>query len=640
MAYNLKYYFTYYSDKDVRQPLVAPDEHLLEIRELDYADIAIEIQASESPVIINYQNVGDNKLEAFRGSEVTLNLIATEDFQLEDLYTENERQFLILDYRNGDLIGQWFIIPDGCQESFSFPPYQISINGVDGLGLLKNFAYVQPGGGIWAGKNTFLDVIFNCLNRLELDYNVLNTCCNIYEVTMLQGNYYDPLDMCYVNNARYFQADGYTPMNCQEVLLSILEEWTACIIMSEGEWWIYRPSEVAATGDLVFRRYVDGVVNYANAIVSKDLDVLLGGESEGVVLAPLFHINTDQLKMIDRPYKNASISYKYGFVTTLIDDPYFSYFDGVDFTGWQRSDPLLIIYPGTYGGVTIDQLSPPYSTSYQYLTNINGATGAIADVFVITINYYNYDSDGPMADVVLIGATTYYLNNIGQWVLTPARAINSGAYPDYTSGAFVVTSDPLPIAGDIFFKLYEARSDNTGSTSDVRVTYQKADITPVTNASEPIGEVHMAEQTNSFTFLPPMIEVFNGDNDSEQFVGGIYRQDGTTLTTLWNRRGIPESILALPYDVSKKFLRIAVEEKVRLYGAPFVRFEGSVFGYFNPLSRFTINLIEGKFMPLSLNYDLQSNICKSVLGRVSDDEIAMNYTLSNDYGETVKVTIK
>jgi hypothetical protein len=140
--------------------------------------------------------------------------------------------------------------------------------------------------------------------------------------------------------------------------------------------------------------------------------------------------------------------------------------------------------------------------------------------------------------------------------------------------------------------------------------------------------------------VPETINVFNGDSPNKMYVGAIYQDDQVTLTERWVRRGISESILAVPYEANKEFLRIAVEEKQRLYAGPFVRFEGSIFGYFNPLQRWSINLIEGYFMNLSLNYDLQQNICKAVLGRIVDDEIALDYTLVPDYGATTKVTVK
>jgi hypothetical protein len=97
----------------------------------------------------------------------------------------------------------------------------------------------------YLGKQTFIEVIQACLVRLEAPALVLNTCVNIYEDSMTQGDTYDPLDQCYVNSERYLKDDQFTPMNCEEVLRSILEEWTAVLIQSSGEWYIYRPTELA-----------------------------------------------------------------------------------------------------------------------------------------------------------------------------------------------------------------------------------------------------------------------------------------------------------------------------------------------------------------------------------------------------------
>ena len=184
MSYSQKYYFTFYSDRDTRIINGTPDEYSCDISQLDYAGSATEIQAQQNPIQINYQNTSSNKLEAIIGSEATLNLIATEDFELEDLYTENEREFLVEIFRNGTLIWSGFIIPDGCQESFTFAPYVISVNAVDGLGLLKNLSYVQNDGNFYLGKQTFIEVIQACLVRLEAPALVLNTCVNIYDITI------------------------------------------------------------------------------------------------------------------------------------------------------------------------------------------------------------------------------------------------------------------------------------------------------------------------------------------------------------------------------------------------------------------------------------------------------------------------
>jgi len=640
--YNLKYFFNYYADRDTRVLNGSSDLWDVEILQLDFADMPSEIQAAASPVIINYSNTSDNKYEAFRGSEATLNLIATDDFDLEDLYTENEIEFVVKIYRNNSLVWQGYIIPDNCQETFSFAPYVVSVNCVEGLGLLKNYSFVQDDGNLWLGRFSFLDVIYKCLNRVSPPDMELYTSVNIYEVSMLQGNYYDPLNLTFVNAERYVKEDGFTPMDCQEVLLSVLQEWTSCIIESEGAWYIFRNNEIAVSGTIAFRKYLDGMMSYDSGVVTKDLDVKLGGESEGVVLAPLFHINVDQLKMIDRPYKNASISYRYGLAQTLIGNPSLTWTPGPfgeELLSWLLSDPGLVISSDALGGTRIDQLN--LTAPYAYIYNEDPVTASEGDILVVTINYYNFYADGPRAILVLTdGIDTYYADTFGQWQTIAYYLVAQYTTP-FFEGSFVRQLDPLPITGDLTLQLFQGTDEFvTPGGSPIAITYRRADLSPVVDAEDPLGEIHTATQDNSFSFVPQTLNVFNGDGNSEQFIGVMYLDDADTLTSLWVRRGLSESVLAQPFSDEKPFLRIAVEEIVRMYASPFTKFEGSIFGYFNPLSRFSINLLDGKFVPLSLTYDTQANICKAVLATVSNTEIAQEYTLAGDYGETTKVTIK
>jgi hypothetical protein len=657
MSYNLKYYFTFYADRDTRIIDGTPDDYTCNISQLDYAGSEIEILAQQNPIQINYQNTSSNKLEPIIGSECTLNLIATENFELEDLYTENEREFLVEVYRNGGLIWSGFIIPDGCQEAFTFAPYAISVNAVDGLGLLKNLSYVQNSGDFYLGKQSFIDVINACLIRLDAPSLVLNTCVNIYDVTMTEGDAYDPMAQGFVNAERYIKDDLFTPMNCEEVLRSILEEWTAVMIQSGGEWYIYRPTELALSGDLTFRKYLDGERVYDQPTFTPDLDALLGGESEGLILAPYFHINMDQMKMIDRPYKNASMAYKYGSISNLEEElanPNLEgAFDGcpgdpigpcddVTIPGYTKTGFMEAgLYP-TGGIIFYNQGdTSPILTDFYENDNLIPVVRTISstDRLRFTINYENpdplFNTDMNFVISLYDGLSTYYLQADLTWVIPlPGLSYYQVRSDIGEGGTLIVETAPVPISGDVTFRILAP----TGTIRDIVYTKISANI--FTDPGAEVGEIHTATQTGKFTFVPKTIDVFNGDSPTNDFVGAIFGPDETTLTTKWNRRGLSESILAEPYEVDKEFLRIAVEETQRLYAGPFVRFEGSIFGYFNPVQRWSINLIEGYFMNLSLNYDLQQNICKAVLGRITNEEIALDYTLTPDYGATTRVTVK
>jgi len=832
--YNPKYYFTFYADRDTRIANGFPDEYLCQISQLDFGGVMTEIQAQQNPIQINYQNTSSNKLEPIIGSECTLNLIATEDFELEDLYTENEREFMVQVYRketpntylvnweleedlsgvdtnleilvngvqivnqfnsasgsfninrgdtvliksysytstsgnNGvnleitgvptersvtfpfamdttiiptgginvflqsthsatdytairsalfetyclsgegsvevftkyydsaisqvaaqaladgdtgfntegqdyadtigvcyvspgefdDLIWQGFIIPDGCQEAFTFAPYPISVNAVDGLGLLKNLSYVQNDGNFYLGKQSFIEVIQACLVRLDAPSLILNTCVNIYETSMTQGNTFDPLDMSFVNSERYLKDDQFTPMNCEEVLRSILEEWTAVMVQSGGEWYIYRPTELALSGALVFRRYLDGYSVYDSPTLTSSLDATLGGESEGLVLSPYFHINTDQMKMIDRPYKNASMAYKYGKLENTdekLDNPDFSGFsrgctgdpalpcDTVTIPGWTKTGTM---YLGTAltGGLIFfsDDGTYPTLTNYYQNDNLIAVTlnPTVAERLKFVIDYENPDplfgTDMNFVISLYDGLSTHYLQADGSWAITPTEpGINYYQIRSAVGvgGTETIISNPVPISGNVTFRILAP----SGTVNDIIYTNISAFV--FIDFGDVVGELHTATQTGKFTFVPETVDVFNGDSPNFMYVGAIYQDDQVTLTERWVRRGISESVLAVPYEVNKEFLRIAVEEKQRLYAGPFVRFEGSIFGYFNPVQRWSINLIDGYFMNLSLNYDLQQNTCKAVLGRIVNEEIALDYLKTPDYGATTKVTVK
>jgi hypothetical protein len=236
------------------------------------------------------------------------------------------------------------------------------------------------------------------------------------------------------------------------------------------------------------------------------------------------------------------------------------------------------------------------------------------------------------------GLTTWYLDQTGEWGTIDTRI--NGLTLQYYEEVLSITARRAPITGDLTIRLYEAREDLIPPSSDLFITYKSASIVPNLNTDQAIGELHTSTQRGKFSFVPETINLLNGDSSSNIYLSAIYGPDEVTRTTEWNRRGLTESILAEPFEESKQLIRIASEEKQRLYAGPFVRFEGSIFGYFNPVTRWSINLVTGHFMNLSLNYDLQQNICKAVLGRITNEEIALDYTLTPDYGATTRVTVK
>lgn len=655
MSYNLRYTLDFNITQDDRQPLVF-ETATLEIYEKDGTASPETILGVENPIQINYQNTSEQILEPFIGSEATLNLIATEDFQLEDLYTEDELRWLINIKRNGSVIWRGFIIPDGCQESFTFTPYTISVNAVDTLGLLKNLSYVQNDGNFWLGKQTFIEVIYNCLNRVQIPDMDIYTSVNIYEEAYSTIPQSDPLALTYVNAETYLESDNINPLNCQQVLENVLHIFTAVIIQSEGDWYIFRPNELALSNSLVFRKYVNGVYD---SVVTKTVGEVLGGHTEGPIIAPLYHTDTDQLKMIEKPFKNNSMAWKYGTNYNIIEklanpnlsgavrgcvgDPELPCND-VTIPGYTKTGTMELGSPLTGGLTFFDQNdTSPILTNFYQNNNLIAVVRNTSqtDRLRFTIVYKNPDplfaTDMNFVISLTDGSIVWHLQADLTWKI-PAVEPGLSYYQVRSDvgdgGTLIVESAPVPSGGNVTFRILAP----TGTGRDI--VYMSASAGTFIDPGDQVGEVHTATQTGNYTFVPPTINVLNGDTTNAQYMGAMYGPLSTILTSQWYANYEPVSYLAQPFAIYKPLLRLAVEQKEKLQSQPYIKFDGTIFGYFNPLSRFVINLLTGFFMPVKMNYDIQANKTQTTLRRIINEEIEQDYTLEPDYGATTKVLVK
>jgi hypothetical protein len=116
-------------------------------------------------------------------------------------------------------------------------------------------------------------------------------------------------------------------------------------------------------------------------------------------------------------------------------------------------------------------------------------------------------------------------------------------------------------------------------------------------------------------------------------IGSIYKEDKTTLTDLWNRKGRFEK-----YPI----LRISAEDDLRIKRNAIKVFSGDIFGQLPYLSIVKINNILGTFMFTDYAYDFRSNILSAKLKQFYNDELGdIDYLISYDYGNNkIKPTIK
>ena len=236
--------------------------------------------------------------------------------------------------------------------------------------------------------------------------------------------------------------------------------------------------------------------------------------------------------------------------------------------------------------------------------------------------------------VKLVGTSTYYLSDNGGWFTSLTYITTRATLAPVTT---TIKSAEYPISGDISFEVYtnkvfeEPGYSGTPHYTEI-VSYSEIRIFPNENDTVE-GENHTVQiENNPSTKIKDTIEIFNGDNVRDRFVGTIYKTDLVTTTSTWFRLGITEA---------KPIIQIMAEEILRINAAPAKIFSGDVFGFVSFFSVVTINNLTGKFFPIESSYNAIKNTTTLKLIEVFTAEIAdIDYELTYDYGNVVEPTIK
>jgi len=577
----LKYWFEF---TDVKTIL-----HRVEISDATFTGDSTQIYGSCS---LEYSETKDT-LEPVRGSGLQIDLEADSDLTFYDLYSEEERTFSVVYTRANETLFNGWLSPEGIYESFVTDKWIISLDCTDGLGFLANLSYVEDATGLnFVGKQSLLEIVVNCLKRTKTPQNIL-TSVKIY---------YDGLDQTlntfanvYYNADRFVKEDrGDTYMNCEEVLKSVLEPFGAVITAYKGEWLIYKPNSLVDSSLQIFFTYDN--LGVALNPTSRTIDFSFDLGSQIDAYYP-HHVNGNQQKTIKSSIGAYRINYKYGLVKGLI------YIDNFTLSG--------------------------SSSGFLSTTKLISAETRLRLSVRTTSEFLN--NEGFSSDVVLKitnGVDTKYYDG-SDWVVAFSKMALQ------INGNFVGEITRTPFLGDISISIPGVNTypDYLNETGEVYVGFS-IDIVPAGTDQEKEGENHTFQRTlKPSSKIKDIKKVFNGDDESDIYVGTIYKADETTTTEFWTRFGAAET---------KPLLQIMGEERMKMYSKPLQVYKSDVYGYFNYLSLVTINGLTGKFMPTTYSYDALSNITSLELMEVLNTDILsdVDYQLTFDYGNVVEPTIK
>lgn len=610
-----KYQLTYYD--------VDETPHLLEIYDDSFGGVYQEDLVGR----VYMSGSVDDVFDPIQGTSLRVDLEATAARDFSDLGLASERQFRCVYSIDGFVKFRGWLNPEGWWESLNSDTWTVSFDVIDGLGYLEGLSYVQSNGLYWTGKQSALDIIINTLSRAGLNMDVRMGVNMMYTGYVTNANI---MSAAYFNAERFYQDDD-EPMSCYDVLKSTLEVFGCAIRQKEGEWYIFRPNQLAVSPIGGFWHY-----NYQGVAQSPQtptVDLTQSIASEGVAGSGLRYVNRNQRLSTLRALGGFSVNYKYGPATSLIGaNKYLYTADGSTYNDWTINSTTNMTIPGAGGyGVTLACVA--FSAGILQMTSSGTITIAQNDLLELTMSArqstYPFTNQHSLyyRVILVVGGTTYYLLKNGSWTTT-ASSINE-TFTGVELKTWTVSSQVAPGAGNVTIEIYTP--EGTPASGSLQIL--SIELTNVTDGTEIEGETHTAQRTSSPTSkIEDPEDVFVGDTPTDSYVGAIYKADTTTNTDEWTRYKVAET---------KPILQIMCEDRLRMAQDTRYVFSGDIKGYFDFLSVFTLEGVSGVFLPVKYDYSSMQNVTNVTMHQILDDELAdLDYSKVIDYGEAIKPKIK
>lgn len=590
----------------------------------------------------SYQDKKD-LFDSIIASSLKMQLEASLELSLQDLYSEEEKTFKVILKRDNKVLFIGFLKPDGIFEDYVYDIWTLSIDAYDGLSTLKNIAFTSDNGTPLSGKYSMFDIIKLCLHKTGLDLPI-NINCDVFYDTY---SGFSTFQETFVNTQRFYQSSE--PMDCEAVLTSILKIFNATIVQMRGEWFIYRPIDLKEI--TTFTRYVDGL--YVGPSVVRP-NVSIGSEIDGF---DLFHANKVQRKSTAASVPAYRIIYQYGGASSVLNNSGLQLSgSGLDIPGWTVETSIGGVrrLPGG-AGLASDPFTgqgsqdPPLISLNQSIDIVQNSN------FVLRIRFGNFNTNTIGLRFAVWIEDRYFNLEEGQWQTGGVinKVVNStwdgstfypGAGTNIEGRKMTGNGDATyeaelraPVSGKIHVTVFRDRH-NVGNVGNPAAEFRIYNIEIIPSGGNVKSRDYTGRRKSRTSTVTKANEtVYNGDSKSDLYVGTIYKKDADTPTEKWYRAGRTES---------KELLEINAEDNLRLSPRPMFVFEGDLYGnsggFIPYLSVISINGIPGKYQPVNWSFQTNTGVLKLTSREFSSDYINPDdffIDIKDNMGEETQVKI-
>ncbi len=208
----------------------------VEISERGYAGPSEEMAFDGgTPLQITWEKRGDEFYVPVKASEATIDILCKENFHYLALFTSDPRYFRVSIFRNRQLYWRGYVTSDLYSETFTAPPYTVTVKAVDGFNLLSSIPFRDLVHIGIAGRRSLWELLSSCIDLLELDLDTADWM-DLYAEGLDENA--SPLRQTYIDLERLYYV--YEKPTYRDILELCLRPFAGQIFQSNGALHIRR----------------------------------------------------------------------------------------------------------------------------------------------------------------------------------------------------------------------------------------------------------------------------------------------------------------------------------------------------------------------------------------------------------------
>lgn len=588
------------------------NQHNCYIFELGYEGaVNVLSHVGATPMRIRYGKGGGEDIgNPILGSECVLQLESQTDREFIDLTSNNPERFKFEHYINNVLNWSGNIATDVYSESYTTPPYSVSVTFRDGLAELKDVDFLQENGDFYDGILSEFFIIKQALKRTKLRIPI-NTFVNLFEQEISTSE--DPLTQIYLRADAFYSEDG-KPDSFYDVLKSILEKYYCRIFQANGKWNVININEYTSSYDRIRydkNGYILGTENFnpvLNITPPTILEDIIQWSNNDQSLNPVPAYS--QIKLIFNIRQFGNIIRNGEF--TQIDDIGFKYWTDIfgilrkESTFTNGKNKTIAVIDGDATNESTDQY---ISANEKELVDISSGISFIFKskfkLIPVSPNPVNY-----FVKFRLKIGPYFFDNTTNLWSTTESFIIfnqNDFSIDDFSE--VEIKTPPISInEGTVDLRIYQAAATSFGDDIE-KMIIDSISVNIVGN-TDPIPDSEEIIQQNSNGAQNTKLEktIKWGDlnqysNPSIRIVNVMYNTsdilfNADNITSAWKRGGTDDEYLPLLTLLSDYYMVQYQSSSNKLNGKLYSQFILSMCNSFvDP------NMSDAPFMPVSMDID-------------------------------------